>query len=138
MKKTAIMVLLFSLFAICFSPYSIVTQAAQIQPQWAFMCYGECTIEELGTGFVEFSGQTEAFSTCDSVGVTVYLQQFKNGAWQTIKSVTFTNENSDSVYGWSQYFVETGYNYRVVADHIVQQGSYVETTQSYTNPMYLN
>ena len=138
LKKIIFLVLFILVFTTCMFPLSLGVEAKQVTPMWSLMAYGDCSIAQISSGFVEITGETQAFSSYDIVKVTLKLQQYKNSQWNTVQTVTFTEYDSDYVYGFRQYFVETGYNYRTVADHYVKEGITVETTQSYTNGMYID
>lgn len=73
----------------------------------------------------------------DSVRVDANLQQYKNGAWVTIKSWTNTSEGTDVGLN-KEYYVAKGYSYRLASEgkayidgSLVERTSYVSQTINY-------
>lgn len=116
----------------------MVSTIASAKIEWLYMDYGQSSLDKISSGLVEVAGETQCWTTVDEARATVHLQKYYNGQWNTIETITFTSYNSDYAYGAQQYQVQTGYNYRVLTDHYVKEGSTVETTQSYTSSMYIN
>ena len=75
----------------------------------------------------------------DEVKVTLYLQQLKNGVWQTVhtlgpKTAYSTNYVSNS----KNYTVAGGYYYRVSGSHTAIKGKVVETTSSESDGLWIS
>lgn len=68
----------------------------------------------------------------DSVKVDTSLQQFRNGAWTTIKSWTNTEAGTNAGLSGT-YYVAKGYSYRLVSSGAVYQKSTVIEKTSYTS-----
>lgn len=64
----------------------------------------------------------------EETGVSAYLQQYKNGSWQTIKSWS-NREEGDCCGMGNSWYVNKGYSYRVVSyGHVYINGVIVEST----------
>ncbi|SCH32713.1 Uncharacterised protein [uncultured Clostridium sp.] len=98
-----------------------------------YLCDGTSGIKRAGTGLVNISGTTNAYSTCDQVKVGLYLDESSNGGsrFGNIASYHFQKENAKTCHGSkTNISVTIGYKYRVRGVHSVVKGSTVETTDT--------
>ena len=100
---------------------------------------GSGTLTNKGNHVVNVSGYTSCNRISDEVKVTLYLQQLKNGVWQTVhmlgpKTAYSTNYVSNS----KNYTVAGGYYYRVSGSHTAIKGKVVETTSSESDGLWIS
>jgi len=95
---------------------------------------GSCSISKLSSSSVEISGTTTCSPASPAVTITLKLQAYYNGDWQTLASISKT-ESGTSVSLSRTYSVTPGYYYRVYATHSVADGS---KTYSYSNSILIN
>ncbi len=91
-----------------------------------------------GTGKVNVSGTTNAYSVCDKVKVAVYLDESDDGgkSFGTIGSYYFEDQNTSSCHGSkANISVTSGWWYCVRGVHSVTEGSTTETTSTQTKAM---
>ncbi|MBN2285979.1 MAG: hypothetical protein JXQ26_00160 [Tissierellales bacterium] len=66
----------------------------------------------------------------DEVRVTGYLQQYKNGGWNNVKSWTESATGKNVTLG-KDWYVESGYTYRYIAYGYIYVDGYVVESTSY-------
>lgn len=96
---------------------------------------GTCTITRAGTGKVTVSGTTTAHSVCDTVRVSVYLDESEDGGvhFGQIGSYYFSEQQTSSCHGSkANISVTSGLRYMARAGHSVTEGSTTESTTSET------
>ena len=103
-----------------------------------YVNYGTGNISVTGPRSVMITGSTVARQTCDTVRVTVHLQQLKNGSWVTIASYgPVTKYNNYYVSTSRTYTVEHGYYYRMTGSHTVIENGVFESTASATDGVWV-
>lgn len=92
-----------------------------------------------GTSIVGFSGTnvvstgtTNATSTVDTAGGTVYMQQYTGSSWVDVAYSNFSANNTSTASRTIQSAQPKGYYYRTATYHYVQQGSVNESGWSYS------
>lgn len=109
-----------------------------ISPFGNYLARGSVLISDEGNGVVYISGETNCYSTCKSVSVSIYLERLVNGSWQTVTSRSHTASNTYfTSYGIS-LAVRKGYYYRVVGSHSVTHNGITESTSTATNAIYID
>jgi len=97
---------------------------------------GTCTVRSAGTAKVSVSGTTYAHSICDTVRVSVYLDESTNGGvtFGQIGSYYFSEQQTSSCHGSkANISVTSGYWYAARGGHSVTEGSTTESTTSSTD-----
>lgn len=89
----------------------------QIESFGDLIMEGGCSIEKLASNKVRVAGYTQAFQIVDTLEVSVTLQQWTDGAWKSLKTWDYSDGSTSYVSGNSDYYVMSGYYYRVVATH---------------------
>lgn len=97
---------------------------------------GICGINRAGTAKVNVSGTTTAHKVCDSVKVSVYLNESSDGgsSYGAIGSYYFSENNTSSCHGSkANISVTKGWLYYVSAVHSAKKGETVEMTNTHTD-----
>lgn len=98
---------------------------------------GQCYIANNGDGTIRITGSTSTFYAVGEIGLKLSLQYYSGGKWSTLSSYSYSNANSDYVYGGKTITVSKGYNYRVMAQHTSYNGGVNESGQSYSTSIYV-
>ncbi|WP_068965079.1 hypothetical protein [Desulfosporosinus sp. BG] len=98
---------------------------------------GECKIVNNGDGTISISGSTSTYYAVDKIGLTLNLQYYSGGKWSSLSNYSYSNSDSDYVFGGKILSVSSGYSYRVVAQHTSLDGGVSESGQSYTEAIYV-
>ena len=96
---------------------------------------GTCTIKRAGTAKVSVSGTTNAHSVCDTVRVSVYLDESSDGGahFGQIGSWYFSESQTSSCHGSKTDIpVTSGWMYMARGSHSVTKGSTTESTTTAT------
>lgn len=96
---------------------------------------GICGIVDAGKGKVSVSGTTTAHKVCDTVRVSVYLDESSNGgqSFGQIGSYYFSRNNASSCHGSkADISVNSGWWYMARAGHSATKGSTTESTTTHT------
>lgn len=98
-----------------------------------YLASGRMAISNLGNGKAYLLGRTTATSTCDKVEVAIYLQQYKNGCWNSYKNWNYSTSNVAILTKTLTVSVPKGYYYRIKGYHAITKGSTHESCMTYTN-----
>lgn len=96
---------------------------------------GTCGIKDAGKGKVSVSGTTTAHSVCDTIRVSVYLDESSDGgsSFGQIASYYFSRDNAASCHGnKTDISVTSGWHYMARGGHSVTEGSKTESTTTRT------
>lgn len=111
--------------------FNDVTQQLVIRPNFTYIWIFQTGFDISSTGKASVNVYLTA-QNVDSVKVEASLQQYKNGAWTTIKSWSNTETGTNAGLAGT-YYVAKGYSYRVVScGSVFKSGNLVEIT-SYTS-----
>lgn len=96
-----------------------------VQPRYTYIDAVGAKISINSSGLASCTGVGYAKGTYDTVDLTVYLQQYKNGTWTTLQTWTGSGTNMAVVSG--EYYVYKGYKYRTKTSMIVydENGKYL-------------
>lgn len=138
-KKVAVLVLSVSLLCM-FSMQSFAMETDQktesaIQPCWVSITDYANSFNISTSGLAQLNTALYARSNINKVIITQSIQQYKNGSWQTVNSWTGTYY-SNSGYLNKQWYVTSGYYYRMVSTGAVYQNNTLVEQTSYTGPSY--
>lgn len=104
-----------------------------------YLSSGTGHISIADTRKVTVSGSTSAYSTCDKVVVTLYLQRLVGSSWVTVEKLGGkTAYNTYYVSNSKTYSVAGGYYYRVSGGHTAIKGSTTESSTSCTNGIWVS
>lgn len=113
-----------------------LTEKIIVQPCFANISIFQTGFDISSTGKASVNVYLTA-QNVDSVKVDASLQQFKNGAWTTIKS--WSNIAAGTNAGLSgSYYVAKGYSYRLVSNGTVYKSGRVIESTTYTSTKTYN
>lgn len=109
-----------------------------VQPRGRYLQDGECSITPYD-GYVKVYGITKAYDPVDEITVELALyKEVSPGSWSCIWSDSKTAYNTSSVkYPTTTVYVERGYNFKVVSNHIVTENGTTESSPLETNKVYV-
>ena len=102
-----------------------------------YLSYGSSGIANLGSGQVNFYGDTICYRQSDIVVVALTLQRLVGENWRAYSTITGTAYNTFSASTGTTITVPKGYYYRVKGVHTAQKGSTVDSTTTYTAGVYI-
>ncbi len=117
--------------------FGSLSEESGISMYGTYLASGVSYIKNEGNGVVYIGADTDCYSTCSAVSVTLYLQRLVNGSWQTISSRSHTSHNTFFLSYGLPLAVKTGYYYRVTASHSVTHNGVTESTTTTTNGIYV-
>lgn len=91
-----------------------------------------CNLSINSSGYSTSSADVQCYTGIDKVRITIYLQQYSNGSWTTIKSWSQDYTGTSGQMIRTQY-VTSGYWYRVQAKMYAFQGSTIVESVSGTS-----
>ena len=106
-------------------------EEVNFQPQFTNISIFQTGFDISSTGKASVNVYLTA-QNVDSVKVDASLQQYKNGAWKTIKSWTNTAAGTNAGLSGT-YYVAKGFAYRIVSKGFVYKGSKLIETTIYTS-----
>ncbi len=107
----------------------------------SYIKYGHCFIAKNSSTQVKVSGDTEAISMVDSIGVDLYLQQWNSsaGQWADVAFVgSFHTSNATYIAGSADVNVPTGYYYRTRAEHWIIESGTKQQSDCYSSYILVN
>ena len=142
MKKTSnrftrILTVLLSLCMLTFTFSTASAAEATVQPRYQRICYFTASLEISSSGRATCYGSVTPWDSTDIVDLTMELQRTTSGGiWTTIK--TWTNSGSVSVSVDKDWYVASGYYYRVAvnASLYTADGTFVEGVTEYSVTKY--
>lgn len=96
---------------------------------------GTCGIKRAGSGKVSISGTTTAHKVCDTIRVSIYLDESSDGgsSFGQIASYYFSRDNAASCHGSKTDIpVTNGWHYMARGGHSATKGSTTESTVTRT------
>lgn len=99
---------------------------------------GICGIVKAGKGKVSVSGTTTAHMACDTIRVSVYLDESSDGGktFSQIGSYYFSRNGASNCYGSkTDISVTSGWYYMARGGHSATKGSTTESTTTYTGAL---
>ena len=96
---------------------------------------GTCGIKDAGRGKVSISGTTTAHVVCDTIRVSIYLDESSDGgkSFDQIGSYYFSEKNTSSCHGnKTDISVTSGWYYMARGGHSATKGSKTESTATNT------
>ena len=83
------------------------------------------------SGFTASTGATIKASSSDSINATLYLQKYKDGAWETVKSKSGSTTNATLQISFTKLITAGKFRAKLVSK--VTSGSETETITSYSS-----
>ena len=142
MKKTSkcftrILTVVLALCMLTFTFSTVSAATPTVQPRYQRICYFSTSLTISSSGRATCYGSVTPWDTTDIVDLTAELQRApQGGTWTTIK--TWTNSGSVSVSVDKDWYVASGYYYRVrvTADIYTADGTFVEGVTEYSLTKY--
>lgn len=109
--------------------------AIEAEPRFDYIKQTRAYLEIANNGIATVQGQLNA-SDCDSVGITVKLQQYTSGSWKTVSTWTATGSTRCSLE--KSKAISSGYTYRVevVGKVYDSSGKVLESHTEYSNTVF--
>ena len=126
MKRTMIILLVVLLTITMAVPAAATTEENIIQPKWSYFTAITANLDINWLGVASFSGSAQV-NGAYTVKTVVYLRQYKDGQWTTLKSVSSTSVSTCGAEG--RLAVESGCTYQayVIAYVYDANGNVLET-----------
>ncbi|MDO4277154.1 MAG: DUF6147 family protein [Eubacteriales bacterium] len=99
--------------------------------------FGTTQITKLSSTKINVSGLTQCHRVCDTVYLSMYLEQKSNGSYSTYKSWNFTADNVSNLSKSINVIVPSGHYYRVRGYHAAKDGA-KESTETLTSGVLVN
>jgi hypothetical protein len=94
----------------------------------------------MGSGRIDVTASIEANYSVDQLGFSyIRLQEYRNGAWTTVKSVSskYVYSSISHMYSFT-YYGTAGMSYRAQAGYLAKDGSVTETRSSTSGTITCN
>ncbi len=98
-----------------------------VSPMYTYISYAEALLSVNSSGKTKSEVYVTGNSEVTSIKASIFLQQYKNGSWVTIK-IWNESVNSDVLNFVDTYDVSKGYEYRVKATVTAYSGQKYENT----------
>ena len=98
-----------------------------VSPMYTYISYAEALLSVNSSGKTKSEVYVTGNSEVTSIKASIFLQQYKNGSWVTIK-IWNESVNSDVLNFVDTYDVSKGYEYRVKATVTAYSGQKSEST----------
>lgn len=98
---------------------------------------GVCKIVNNGNGTINISGSTSTYYGVEKIGLKLNVQYLSGGTWYTLDNYSYYKYNSTYVSGGQSLGVTGGYYYRVASQHTSLNGGISESTQAYSEAIYI-
>ncbi len=102
-----------------------------------FISWGS-SIQKIDTGVVEVQGLTKSYVSSDIIGYTLYVEQYRNGSWTTIKTFSYSLNNTTTVSGNYTLSVASNNYYRVRSTNYITNNGVTTSKSSVSNSIYVN
>jgi hypothetical protein len=93
-----------------------------------------CNLDISSSGLAECSASVNAYSGTDSVSISMYLQKYNSG-WSTVQQWS-TSANGNYVSILKNYYVMSGYTYRVLVYYYAHENGQVESLSRSNSEYY--
>lgn len=137
-KRVVLALLLLILLLVPMQAFALGTNQvinSEIGPLWVSITEFTNSFDISSSGLAQFDTSLYARTNINKVVINASIQQYINGNWQTIKSWASTSY-SNSGYLNQQWYVMSGYYYRLVSTGAVYQNDVLVEQTSYTGPSY--
>lgn len=132
--KNRLSIFVLSFLIICLIPMQLFALDQKVDsdvgPMWVSIIDFANTFHISPSGEATVNTKLYAESNINKVILTASIQQYKNGAWNTVKSWTSTSYSSNGTIDQNWYLV-SGYNYRLISSGSVYQNNTLIEKTSY-------
>lgn len=98
-----------------------------------YLNFGKTQIKKLSSNKVNVYGISQGHRLCDTMYLSLYLEQKVNGSYTTYKMWDFTKKNDSYVDQSINVIVPRGYYYRVRGYHAAKEGRIRESATTMTS-----
>lgn len=139
--RKKVMVLFLTLLILCLSPMQIFAMEinqptnSEVGPLWVNITKFSNSFDITTNGLAQLDTSISARSNINKVVINSSIQQNINGSWQTIKSWTSTSSSNSGSLAQNWYVV-SGYYYRLVSTGAVYENNVLVEKTSYTGGSY--
>ena len=97
-----------------------------------------CSIRKIDSGYISVKGSTNSYIYSDTIGSKLYVEQYVNGNWKTVKTFSDSLNNSDEINRSHGLAVESNSYYRVRSVNYIVKDGVKYTESSVTDSIYVN
>lgn len=116
-----------------------VTDTSTVLTRGNFLNYGTVAMSKVSSTRILISGATSAHRVCDKLGVSLYLEQSKDGVnYSSYRHWDFWGENRSMFSQTLELIIKPGYWYRLGGGHVAIMGNDGESTTTITKGLYVN
>lgn len=102
-----------------------------------FVSWG-ASISQSDLGYIRVQGATKSYLAVDTIGYTLYVERYDNGYWTTIKTFSYSLNNTYEARGNHSLSVLSNNYYRVRSTNYIIMDGLQTTKTSTTNLIYVN
>ena len=123
---------------------SLLTSEKSVKGTWSakargdYLSSGYGSIDNYGNGVIKISGMTMCTRACDKVIFNLYLERLVNGNWVSVDQRYHTAYNTTQASYSTSLVVAKGYYYRIQGVHMATKGSTTETSNSWSNGIWIS
>ena len=103
----------------------------------SFVNWG-ASIAKSSSGYIRAQGLTESYMNVDTIGYTLYVEKYQNGSWFTIKTFTYSLNNTNKAIANHSLAVSSNSYYRVRSVNYITNNRLTTTKTSTTTAIYVN
>ncbi|MGK0469368.1 hypothetical protein [Clostridium sp.] len=96
------------------------------------------SITQSNTGYIRAQGLTESYMNVGTIGYTLYVEKYVNGYWNTIKTFSYSLNNTDQAKAYHSLAVASYSYYRVRSTNYIVNNGVTTSKTSITNSIYIN
>ena len=96
------------------------------------------SISQSDTGYIKAQGSTESYMNVGTIGYTLNVEKYQNGSWVTIKTFSYSLNNTYTAIGNHSLAVSANSYYRVSSTNYIINNGVKTSKTSITNSIYIN
>lgn len=96
------------------------------------------SIAQSDIGYIRVQGVTKSYTTLDTIGYTLYVEQYQNGNWSTIKIFSYSLNNTYEARANHSLAVSSNSYYRVRSTNYIVNNGVTTTKTSISDSIYVN
>jgi hypothetical protein len=95
------------------------------------------SIFQSDTGYIRAEGLTESYMSVDTIGYTLYIEKYVNGYWNTIKTFSYSLNNTNRARANHSLAVASYSYYRVRSTNYIVNNGVTTYKTSITNDIFI-
>jgi hypothetical protein len=100
--------------------------------------WGASIIQSDTAGYIEAQGLTKSYINVGTIGYTLYIEKYVNGYWITIKTFSYSLNNTNKATANHSAAVESYCYYRARSTNYITNNGVTTSKLSITNEIYVN